>query len=56
MIFPFRHHFYADNKQSYNKCVKLPDDHSGLIRFLRYFTFSGNVPLSGKKQSGNIGR
>ncbi|MBZ6861505.1 hypothetical protein FMK03_28215 [Klebsiella michiganensis] len=52
MIFPCRHHFQADNKQPYRNAVKLPDGHSGMIRLFRYFTVSGSVPRSGKKQSG----
>jgi hypothetical protein len=56
MIFPFRNHLQAYNKQLYSHDVKLPEGRSGEIRFLRSNAVSGSVPRSGNKQSGNIGR
>lgn len=52
MTFPCRHHFQADNKQTYSHAVKLPDGRSGQIRLSGISQLSGSVPRQGNKQSG----
>jgi hypothetical protein len=47
MIFPCRHHFQADNKQTYSHYSKLPDGRSGEIRLSGISQVSGSVPRSG---------
>lgn len=52
MIFPCRHHFQADNKQTYSHAVKLPDGRFRQIRFSGVSQLSGSVPRRVNKQSG----
>lgn len=52
MTFPCRHHFQADNKQTYSHAVKLPDDRFRQIRVSGVSQLSGSVPRRGNKQSG----
>lgn len=44
LIFPSSYYHLTDSNQAYSHSVKLPDDRSGQIRFLRYCAVSGSVP------------